>query len=131
MFSAVSFGGDFVLVGWLAHSVTGDSGWTGTAFALLFLPGFLLGAPAGSIADRYQRHHLIRVIELVAAGTMAAIAMVFAANCSFASPMGYQTNLLVMGPGHYKFQDFVRAGLPMILIVWVTFTLMARFLWGL
>jgi MFS family permease len=78
MFSAVSFGGDFVLVGWLAHSVTGDSGWTGTAFALLFLPGFLLGAPAGSIADRYQRHHLIRVIELVAAGTMAAIAMVFA-----------------------------------------------------
>ena len=78
MFSAVSFGGDFVLVGWLAHSVTGDSGWTGTAFALLFLPGFLLGAPAGSIADRFQRHHLIRVLELIAAGTMAAIAIVFA-----------------------------------------------------
>ena len=77
-FSAVSFGGDFVLVGWLAHSVTGDSGWTGTAFALLFLPGFLLGPLAGSIADRFQRHRLIRVLELVSAAIMIAMAVVFA-----------------------------------------------------
>jgi len=60
-----------------------------------------------------------------------AIAMVFAANCSFASPMGYQTNLLVMGPGHYKFQDFVRSGLPLIFVMWITFTLIAKFFWGI
>ena len=59
-----------------------------------------------------------------------AIAMVFAANCSFASPMGYQTNLLVMGPGHYKFSDFVRAGLPMIFVMWIAFTVMASMYWG-
>lgn len=69
--------------------------------------------------------------EIGADPMVFAIAMVFAANCSFASPMGYQTNLLVMGPGHYKFQDFVRAGLPLILIAWVVFTLLAKFFWGL
>ncbi|MBO6948507.1 MAG: SLC13 family permease [Rhodospirillales bacterium] len=69
--------------------------------------------------------------EIGADPMVFAIAMVFAANCSFASPMGYQTNLLVMGPGHYKFQDFVRAGLPLILIAWVVFTILAKFFWGL
>lgn len=59
-----------------------------------------------------------------------AIAMVFAANCSFASPMGYQTNLLVMGPGHYTFSDFARAGLPMIFIMWIAFTVLAVVYWG-
>ena len=65
--------------------------------------------------------------EIGADPMLFAIAMVFAANCSFASPMGYQTNLLVMGPGHYRFQDFVRAGLPLILIVWIAFTVLAKF----
>ena len=50
---------------------------------------------------------------------------IFAANCSFATPMGYQTNLLVMGPGHYEFRDFVRAGVPLILILWLVFSLFA------
>ena len=48
------------------------------------------------------------------------VAVVFGANCAFATPMGYQTNLLVMGPAGYRFQDFVRAGLPMLLFVWAT-----------
>ena len=52
-----------------------------------------------------------------------AIAVIFAANCSFASPLGYQTNLLVMGPGHYKFTDFVRAGVPLIFLMWGVFSL--------
>lgn len=70
-------------------------------------------------------------VEVNAPPALFAIAMVFAANCSFASPMGYQTNLLVMGPGHYRFQDFVRAGVPLIFIMWITFTLVAKFLWRL
>ena len=51
-----------------------------------------------------------------------AVAVVFAANCSFASPIGYQTNLLVMAPGHYRFLDFARAGLPLIFLMWLTFS---------
>ncbi|MFQ5763672.1 MAG: SLC13 family permease [Rhodospirillales bacterium] len=60
-----------------------------------------------------------------------AVAVVFAANCSFASPLGYQTNLLVMGPGHYRFTDFSRAGLPLIVLMWLTFSLFAPWYYGL
>ena len=60
-----------------------------------------------------------------------AVAVVFAANCSFASPIGYQTNLLVMTPGQYRFTDFVRAGAPLIVIMWVTFSLFAPWYYSL
>ncbi len=60
-----------------------------------------------------------------------AVAVVFAANCSFASPVGYQTNLLVMAPGHYKFTDFIKYGSPLILICWAAFSLFAPFWYGL
>ncbi|MDH3232321.1 MAG: SLC13 family permease [Alphaproteobacteria bacterium] len=60
-----------------------------------------------------------------------AVAVVFAANCSFASPIGYQTNLLVMAPGHYRFLDFARAGLPLILLIWIVFSLFAPWYYGL
>ncbi len=58
------------------------------------------------------------------------VAVIFAANCSFASPLGYQTNLLVMGPGHYRFVDFVRVGAPLILIMWLVFSLFAPWYYG-
>ncbi|HJO88869.1 MAG: SLC13 family permease [Alphaproteobacteria bacterium] len=60
-----------------------------------------------------------------------AVAVVFAANCSFATPIGYQTNLMVMGPGHYRFADFVRAGLPLTLILWLAFSLFAPWYYNL
>jgi len=60
-----------------------------------------------------------------------AVAVVFAANCSFASPIGYQTNLLVMVPGHYRFVDFVKAGLPLLVLIWVAFSLFAPWYYGL
>lgn len=58
-------------------------------------------------------------------------AVIFAANSSFATPIGYQTNLLVMGPGHYRFSDFVRAGTPLVIIIWLTFSLLAPWYYGL
>ncbi|WP_202899471.1 hypothetical protein [Kordiimonas gwangyangensis] len=51
------------------------------------------------------------------------LAVIFGANCSFATPMSYQTNLLVMAPGHYRFVDFMRVGTPLIFVIWMTFTL--------
>ena len=56
-----------------------------------------------------------------------AIAVVIAANCSFASPIGYQTNLLVLGPGHYRFSDFIRVGAPLMFLIWIVFTIFAKF----
>ncbi|TGY87846.1 SLC13 family permease [Marinicauda algicola] len=55
-----------------------------------------------------------------------ALTVLFAANTCFATPIGYQTNLLVMGPGKYKFTDFVKAGLPLSLLIWIVFTV---FVW--
>lgn len=60
-----------------------------------------------------------------------AITVVLAANCSFASPIGYKTNLLVMGPGQYHFADFVKAGLPLVLLLWGVFTFAAPVFWAL
>lgn len=58
-------------------------------------------------------------------------AVIFAANCSFATPMGYQTNLLVMGPGHYEFRDFVRAGTPLVILIWLAYSFFAPWYYGL
>ncbi len=60
-----------------------------------------------------------------------AVAVIFAANCSFASPIGYQTNLLVMGPGHYRFRDFLVAGIPLVLVIWIAYMFVAKFYYGL
>ncbi len=60
-----------------------------------------------------------------------AVAVIMAANCSFASPIGYKTNLLVMGPGHYRFRDFMKAGIPLVLILWVTYIFIAKFYFNL
>lgn len=57
-------------------------------------------------------------------------AVIFAANCSFATPMGYQTNLLVMGPGNYKFKDFMKVGVPLILILWIGYSFFAPWYYG-
>ncbi|MFD1694656.1 SLC13 family permease [Roseibium aestuarii] len=53
------------------------------------------------------------------------VCLIFAANSSFATPIGYQTNLIVMGPGHYRFSDFLRAGTPLVIILWLTFSIVA------
>ena len=50
-----------------------------------------------------------------------AVALIFAVNTSFVTPLAYQTNLLVMGPGHYKFIDYVKFGLPLTVLCWVVF----------
>ena len=59
------------------------------------------------------------------------VCVILAANCSFATPIGYQTNLLVMGPGHYRFADFLFAGIPLMIIIWLSFTFIAPWYYGL
>ncbi|MEM8689724.1 MAG: SLC13 family permease [Pseudomonadota bacterium] len=58
-------------------------------------------------------------------------AVIFAANCSFATPMGYQTNLLVMGPGRYKYLDYTRTGAPLIVLLWICYSIFAPWYYGL
>ena len=59
------------------------------------------------------------------------VAVIFAANCSFATPVGYQTNLLVMAPGHYRFSDFLLAGTPLVILIWLTYSFVGPWYYGL
>lgn len=59
------------------------------------------------------------------------LAVLFGANMSFATPYGYQTNLLVMSAGGYKFADFLRVGIPLTIIMWVGFSLVLPMLYQL
>lgn len=51
--------------------------------------------------------------------------VIFAANCSFATPVSYQVNLLVMGPGHYRFRDYAYLGGPLVVVLWAVYSLVA------
>ena len=72
-------------------------------------------------------------IALVLAGNLGVSFMPFAvtlmvgASCSFISPMGYQTNLMVYGPGRCRFGDYVKMGVPLSVLVGVITLLLAPF----
>ena len=59
------------------------------------------------------------------------LAVLFGANMSFVTPIGYQTNLLIMGAGDYRFSDFVRVGLPLAVIMWLTLSIVLPLLYPL
>jgi di/tricarboxylate transporter len=59
-----------------------------------------------------------------------AMVMIVAASSSFSTPIGYQTNLMVYGPGGYKFTDFIKIGLPLNLIVAVIAISLVPYIWN-
>ena len=59
------------------------------------------------------------------------LAVLFGANMSFATPYGYQTNLLIMTAGGYKFGDFLRVGIPLTVIMWIGFSIVLPLLYEL
>ena len=59
------------------------------------------------------------------------LAVLFGANMSYATPFGYQTNLLILSTGGYKFSDFLRVGIPLTVIMWLGFTMILPVLYDL
>ena len=57
------------------------------------------------------------------------LSVLFGANMSFVTPIGYQTNLLIMGAGGYSFNDFVKLGIPLLLIMWITLSIILPLLY--
>jgi di/tricarboxylate transporter len=60
-----------------------------------------------------------------------AVAIAMGASASFATPIGYQTNLMVYGPGGYRFNDYLRFGLPLNVLLGVTATVLIPQFWPL
>jgi di/tricarboxylate transporter len=57
------------------------------------------------------------------------VALLFGASAAFMTPFGYQTNAIVMGPGGYKFIDYMRIGAPLQLIMVVVATIFIPLFW--
>ena len=120
---------------YLAHHLVAAT--KGASLAVILSLFFLLVAGLSNIISTKTAAVLFTPIAVDIARQLGvspepfAVAVIFAANCSFASPLGYQTNLLVMGPGHYRFGDFARAGIPLIILMWLVFSLFAPSFYGL
>ena len=56
-------------------------------------------------------------------------AVCYAASASFITPIGYQTNLMVFGPGGYRYSDYIKVGLPLGIILWIISVIVIPMIW--
>ncbi len=106
------YGPTAILIGFFVTTIALTEILTNNAVAIILTPVALEIARAANIDAR----------PLI-------MAVVFGASCCFANPLGYQTNLLVFGPGAYRFKDFLRVGLPMDLILGAVAILIIPWFW--
>ncbi|MBO9396111.1 SLC13 family permease [Shimia sp. R9_2] len=117
---------------------------TSLAPALENLPPFLLVWAiyllTSVLTELVSNNAVAVVVTPIAVGLAQAIgvdprplvvAVMIAASASFATPIGYQTNMLVFGPGGYKFTDFMRVGIPLNLSIGLLASLLIPVFWPL
>ena len=118
--------------------VSGVRPWLqGLSPFLLILAVYLLGL----IMTEFLSNNAVAVIFTPIAIELAqqlgadprpfVVAVMFSATLAFATPIGYQTNMMVYGPGGYKFLDFTKIGVPLNIITWLLCSALIPLIWPL
>ncbi len=98
------------------HSVHGQGAWAGMAgiyFLTVLLTQMVTNNAAAALAFPLAYS---TALTLQASPLPFVMAVAYGASAAFLTPHGYQTNLMVYGPGSYRFMDYMKAGLPLLLI---------------
>lgn len=118
---------------WLAGSVAGLLGRLGPAGVVAVF--YLLTSLLTEVMSNNATAIVLTPIAILTAGELGMspyallVALMFGASASFMTPVGYQTNALIYGPGGYRFTDFLRVGLPLNLLLLVTAAVFIPVLW--
>ncbi len=110
-------------------TLPGDQPW------LVLLLSYLFTSLLSAVITNNAAAVIMFPIVVATAGTLDVstvpfiITIMLAASASFATPIGYQTNLMVMGPGNYRFSDFIRIGLPLNFLLAFVSVLVIPLVW--
>jgi di/tricarboxylate transporter len=149
-YGAIDWSVIFLLVAVLPMGIAMEE----TGLAAILGEGIVrLGAPLGAVVVLSLVILVTSVLTALITNNSAAILMVpialsvagelgvdpkpflmgvaFAASLSFATPTGYQTNTMVLGPGGYRFVDYVKVGTPLTVILWLLASVLIPMVWPL
>ena len=120
---------------WLAQGLATQAGNLSPAWMLALLLGLM------GLVTNFVSNNAAAAIGTPLAVSLAqtlgvppepfVLAVLFGCNLCYLTPMGYQTNLLVMNAGGYRFADFVRVGTPLFLIMWAALSFLLAWRYGL
>ncbi|WP_336037279.1 SLC13 family permease [Halobacterium yunchengense] len=149
-YEAVNWDVIFLLAGLIPLGIAFEASGTADLLATGIVAGSAVLPPIGMLAVFYLGTALVTEvvsnnasvvlmlpIAVEAAGQLGAnpfafaLAVTFAASTPLLTPVGYQTNLMVYGPGGYKFTDFARVGAPLQLVLTVVTTAGIAYFWGI
>lgn len=121
--------------GALAHGLVAATGSWGPVAALAAV--YLVTVLFTEVITHAAAAALVFPLALTVAAQLGvhprpfAMAVVFGASFGFATPIGYQTHMMVFGPGGYRFTDFVRVGLPLNVLLWALVVVLIPVFWPL
>jgi di/tricarboxylate transporter len=112
------------------HEIAGDNPYT--AIAVVFAGCIAMDTLVTNVASAVFMFPIAMAMagELGLSFMPFAITVMVGASCSFISPMGYQTNLMVYGPGGYKFTDYVKMGVPLTVVVGIVSIILTPMFFG-